>query len=225
MSFKFTALALDHGPTDPLCKLVLMALCDRANEKAVCWPSRADLLARCNVSAATLSRKLRALESGGWIQRKQRFNSSSVFRINVLRLYEKETAAVEASKLVLPDGFEPFEEEQRIGAQPIENKGDAHCEHTDAHSEHTDAHCASSNLSINQSKTYAVDASALKGAKPRRAQRAAPNASGAFGGNGAAKSVLMDTVIFDLFMKHKYLGETRAEFLERYEAGNVEKRA
>ena len=221
MSFKFTALALDHGPDDPLSKLVLMALCDRANEQALCWPSRADLMARCNVAASTLSRKLQSLESAGWIMRKQRFNASTVFRINVQRLNDLEAAALAEKRSTPPDGFEAFPEE--LAAQPIENKGDALCGHTDALCGHTDALCDATNLSTNQSKTGAVAASAPKGAKLRRASRSAPISDGAFVASDAQRSAMMDAKTFDLFLSCKRLGETRAEFLKRLAAGEVGK--
>jgi DNA-binding transcriptional MocR family regulator len=150
VSFKFTALALDHGPSDALEKLLLLALCDRADENGVSFPSRADLCKRAACSAASVSRKLRVLEVCGWIQRKQRFNSSSIFRVNVQRLERLEAAAVASKRAVIPAGFRPFEDEI-ANPQAIEIKGDAHCEHGDAHCEHGDAHCEPTNLPLNQS--------------------------------------------------------------------------
>lgn len=158
MSFKFTALALDHGPSDALEKLLLLALCDRADELGVSFPSRADLIKRCGCSAASVSRKLRMLEVTGWIQRKQRFNASCIFRVNVQRLERLECEAVALKRAVIPFGFEAFEDEI-ANQQAIENKGDAHCEHGDAHSEHGDAHCASPNLPLNRSIKKKRDAS------------------------------------------------------------------
>lgn len=136
MSFKYTALAMDHGPADPYEKLLLMSLTDRSDEKGVCFPSRADLMRRTGMANATLSKKLRMLEVQGWIQRKQRFNSSTVFRINVGRLLTMEADANRRTVTTVPKGFEPFEDEV---SQTIENKGDATREHTDATREHTDA--------------------------------------------------------------------------------------
>ena len=221
MSFKFTALALDHGPDDPLSKLVLMALCDRANEKAICWPARSDLMARCKVGASTLSRKLRSLEAAGWIMRKQRFNASTVFRVNVQRLYDLEAVALAEKRATPPDGFEAFPEE--IAAQAIENKGDALCGHTDALCGHTDALSEPTNLSINQSKTGADAALATQGAKLRRAQRSARTPDAVAGVTDAQRAAVMDGKTFDLFMRCKLLGETRAAFLERLASGDVRK--
>lgn len=149
MSFKYTALALDHGPTDSAEKLLLLALCDRSDESGVCWPTRADLMQRTGASYATISRKLRMLEVQGWIQRQRRFNASTRFRINVSRLHRLEAEATAQRKTHVPKGFEPFEDEV---AQPIENKGTVHSEPT---SVHCDTHMSSQrtpNLSKNQSK-------------------------------------------------------------------------
>ena len=139
VSFKTTALVMDHGPSDALSKLLLMALADRSNESGVCWPSRDDLLKRTGVSYATVSRKLRMLEVQGWIQRKRQFNSATVFRLNLQRLSRLETEANAAKLVSVPKGFEPFEDEI-ANLQAIENKGTVHSEPTSVHSEPTSVH-------------------------------------------------------------------------------------
>ena len=150
MAFNLVALVVNHGPREASAKLVLIILADRANEKAVCFPSRADLMERTGLKASALTVHLRALERDGWLQRKQRFNSSTVFRINVGRLLT--LAADREAQRSVPAGFEPFPEEM---AQPIENKGDAVKRHTDATKRHTDAAKQHLNLSLNQSSNPA----------------------------------------------------------------------
>lgn len=137
MSMKLTALMLEHGPADPLAKLVAMCLTDRANDQNICWPSRDDLIARTGASYATISRKLRLLEVQGYIQRQRRFNNSTVFRINALRLHQAEAEAQRARALAVPKGFEPFEEEMAAAPVPqaIENKGSVHSDPPSVHSE------------------------------------------------------------------------------------------
>jgi len=166
MSFKLTALMLDHGPSDPLAKLVALALCDRADENGICWPSRSDLRARTGAADATITRKLRALESAGFIQRRQRFNNSSVFRVNAAKLQELELQAQREKAVVIPHGFEAFPEEtaQLQRAQAIENKGDAHREHTVAHREHTVAHAEHLTYQKSTNQPCAVAKSAPVGA-------------------------------------------------------------
>jgi len=142
MSFKLTALMLDHGPADPLAKLVAMALCDRADENGVCWPSRDDLVRRTGASNRTITSKLRLLEVQCYIQRQQRFNDTTRFRVNGLKLHQMEAAAQAAKLVQVPKGFEPFQEELDTVKLPqaIENKGDGHSDHTDGHTGHTVGH-------------------------------------------------------------------------------------
>lgn len=139
MSFKTTALVLDHGPSDALAKLVLLSLADRSNEQGICWPSRDDLIARTKVSYSTISRKLRYLEKENWIQRKRQFNSSTVFRLNLQRLNTLEAEANAAKLSEVPKGFEAFPGET-VTPQAIENKGTVHCDPTLAHCDPTLAH-------------------------------------------------------------------------------------
>lgn len=142
MSFKLTALMLDHGPVDPLAKLLAMALCDRADENGVCWPSRADLRKRTGASDSSITRKLRLLEVSGYIQRQQRFNDSVRFRINSLKLHQMEAAAQAAKLVTVPKGFEPFQEELDAVKlpQPFDNKGDGHSDHAYGHTDHAYGH-------------------------------------------------------------------------------------
>lgn len=142
MSFKLTALMLDHGPSDPLAKLLAMALCDRADENDVCWPSREDLRKRTGASDSTITRKLRLLEVSGYIQRQQRFNDSVRFRINGLKLHQMEAAAQAAKLVTVPKGFEPFQEELDAVKIPqvIDNKGDGHSDHAYGHRDRAYGH-------------------------------------------------------------------------------------
>lgn len=177
MSFKFTALALDHGPADALEKLVLMSLCDRADHNGVCFPSRADLSARCSVGQTCLTKKLRMLEAAGWIQRKKRFNASTVFRVNIQRLARLESEAQAARQTFVPHGFEPFEDET-ADLQPIENKGNDATRHGNDATRHTSDAYAASNLSTNQSlNSRGQLASALEGAEPAAPKCASPQPS------------------------------------------------
>lgn len=145
MSMEYTACALAVGPDVRSDRLLLLALCDRADENGVCWPSRADLRERASMSDATLTRSLRRLEAGGWVHRQRRFNTSNVFRVNVARLRER-YAALRAKPRVSAE-FEPFPEERAAQSQVVENKGSAHGEQGSAHGEQGSAHCAAPNLS------------------------------------------------------------------------------
>lgn len=145
MSMEFTALAMAVGPQVRSERLLMLALCDRADENGVCWPSRADLRERASMSDATLTRCLRRLEAAGWIQRQRRFNTSNVFRVNVLRL--RELHAARAVRPRFGADFEPFPEERAAKAQAVESKGSAHGEQGSAHGEQGSAHSAAPNQS------------------------------------------------------------------------------
>ena len=58
---------------EPMAKLVLIALADRASDKegGVCWPGLADLELRTGASRRTIQRAIRGLESSGHITRKE----------------------------------------------------------------------------------------------------------------------------------------------------------
>lgn len=134
MAGRIVGLVFEHYHGDALAKLVFLALADRANHEAVCWPSVADICLRSGASRATVTRKLRDLRRLGWIGTRQRFQDSAVFRINVARLLDCAEMA-ERFKPV-PVGFEPFREElARAARQVIENKDKAHSEPQKAHSE------------------------------------------------------------------------------------------
>lgn len=146
MSSKLASLVLDHGPRSPSAKIILMCLADRADANGVCFPSRRDVMERSGLSNACITNHLRALERDGWLQRKARFNSSTIFRVNVSRLLA--LAADRQAQRKLPKGFTPFPEDAQP-SQPIENKGDATSCHTDASTWHTDATKKHLNLSNN----------------------------------------------------------------------------
>jgi len=146
MSSKLASLVLDHGPRCASAKLILMCLADRADPSGVCFPSRRDLMERTGLGATALTVHLRSLEADKWLQRKQRFNSSTVFRVNVSRLLA--LAADRERQRKIPAGFVPFPEET---AQPIENKGDDAKRHTDDAKRHTDDARRHLNLPINLS--------------------------------------------------------------------------
>lgn len=158
MAFAFTALAFDYGPENAMERLIFMSLCDRADSDTfVCWPSRADLQERTRLSNTTISKYLRKLEKAGWITRRKRFNSSSVYRVNVPRLRTREAERLAVRTRPTPEGFEPFAEEiaEKTDVQTIENKGNDATRHTDAASRHTDAAKRHLNLSKNLSKNLA----------------------------------------------------------------------
>ncbi len=48
-------------------KLVMVSLCENADEDGFCWPSRAYIAARASLSVRSVSPHLKALEDEGWL--------------------------------------------------------------------------------------------------------------------------------------------------------------
>ena len=63
----------ERGPKDTTQRFVLLALADRANHEGYCWPSYADIAARCAISRSTAIRAVKALEADGWLTRQERW--------------------------------------------------------------------------------------------------------------------------------------------------------
>lgn len=54
-------------PLTPARKLVLVALCDRADINGYCWPSRADIAIRASLTVRSVTPHLQGLEADGWL--------------------------------------------------------------------------------------------------------------------------------------------------------------
>lgn len=77
------AWAMQTQIGDPLAKLLLLALADRADkETGQCWPSLARLSADTEISPATIARKLNYLEDSGFIKRDRRDKTSTVYTLS-----------------------------------------------------------------------------------------------------------------------------------------------
>jgi len=69
---------------DPLAKLLLVALADRADkDTGQCWPSLARLCEDTEMSMATVTRRLHLLEEGGFIRRDQRDQKSTLYTLSL----------------------------------------------------------------------------------------------------------------------------------------------
>jgi hypothetical protein len=64
-------------------RMTLLALADSADDNGLCWPSVRTLAAKCQAGESTVRRHLQALEADGLLASRQRFNQSSLYRINV----------------------------------------------------------------------------------------------------------------------------------------------
>lgn len=84
MSIKAVSWAFDQKLNDPLCKLVLLAVADHYNESSGdAWPSIERLMEYTEASRSTVIRKLKILETTGYMSRKKRYNDTDIYRLNI----------------------------------------------------------------------------------------------------------------------------------------------
>lgn len=84
MSFVHMAAAMHSKIGDPLAKLLLIALADRADkDTGQCWPSIARLCEDTEMSRASVTRRLIKLEEQGLIKRQQRDQKSTLYTLSL----------------------------------------------------------------------------------------------------------------------------------------------
>ena len=87
MSIRLLQYALDNGPDNTTDCLILIALCDRADDlSGECFPGRADIARRARCSVRTVSRRRKVLQAEGWLAIQRRPNAVSVYSVNVAKL-------------------------------------------------------------------------------------------------------------------------------------------
>lgn len=79
----------------PTCKLVLIALADRADDDGICWPSVEDITTRTGLAERTVRRDLGTLADLGLIVRDRRNGQSNMFRMTFEDAKEGEIVADE----------------------------------------------------------------------------------------------------------------------------------
>jgi Fe2+ or Zn2+ uptake regulation protein len=85
MSIKAVSWAFDQQIKDPLAKLVLIAVADHINESTGdAWPSVERLEQMTCASRSTVIRKLKLLETSGFLQRTKRFNKTDLYSLNLV---------------------------------------------------------------------------------------------------------------------------------------------
>ena len=62
------AQALDIKTGSPLTKLILLKLCDNANDNGECWPSQNTIADQCETSRATVNRHIKILVDKGFVR-------------------------------------------------------------------------------------------------------------------------------------------------------------
>jgi hypothetical protein len=84
LSIKLMTRAWDTRGLTKTQKLLLLALADNANDEGVCWPSIANLIARCECSRAGAFESLDDLEKTGHVHRDPRPNKSTIYHVHPL---------------------------------------------------------------------------------------------------------------------------------------------
>ena len=85
MSIKAVSWAFDQQIDDPMAKLVLIAVADHINESTGdAWPSVERLEQMTCASRSTVLRKLKMLETSGFLQRTKRYNKTDVYSLNLV---------------------------------------------------------------------------------------------------------------------------------------------
>lgn len=72
MSMKLTAQAMELRVGNPLRKLVLLKLCDNANDKGFCWPSMQYVADQCEITKRSVMTHIAILEAEGFLRVMQR---------------------------------------------------------------------------------------------------------------------------------------------------------
>lgn len=67
-------------------KMVLLALCDSANDEGKCWPSIDSLMQKCSMGERTVQQHVAAMEVDGLIKRDMRAGRSTMYHINSRKL-------------------------------------------------------------------------------------------------------------------------------------------
>lgn len=81
MSIKLMSLVWELDLPDSE-KILLLALCDRADDDGRCWPSVKTLAAKCSKSERTVQTALRSLGEKGYLKREDRPGKSTIWTVN-----------------------------------------------------------------------------------------------------------------------------------------------
>ncbi len=85
MSIAFMALAWKSEFSSGA-KMVLLSLCDNANDQGECYPSIASICGRCSMSERTVQGHINTLEKSGCLTRVERQGRSTVYTIDPRRI-------------------------------------------------------------------------------------------------------------------------------------------
>jgi hypothetical protein len=106
MSIKYLTYAFDARVNNPLRKLVLLKLCDNANDDGECWPSFGTVAAQCEMSRSSAIRHVQALIDDGFMSAHSRFKdgeqTSNMYKISKAKLLGSGVTVTPPSVTVTP---------------------------------------------------------------------------------------------------------------------------
>jgi len=92
MSIKYLTYAFDARVNNPLRKLVLLKLCDNANDDGECWPSFATIARQCEMSRSSAIRHIQSLVDDGFLSVEPRYKqgeqTSNMYQLNKKKLID-----------------------------------------------------------------------------------------------------------------------------------------
>ena len=83
MSFKLMAQAMDIKTGSSTTKLILLKLCDNANDQGVCWPSQDTIADQCEVTKRTVVSSIKKLEDLGLLVVEKKCKNGNKYIINL----------------------------------------------------------------------------------------------------------------------------------------------
>lgn len=115
MSIKYLTYAFDARVNNPLRKLVLLKLCDNANDDGECWPSFNTISRQCEMSRSSAIRHIQALIDDGFLSSEPRFKkgeqTSNMYQINKKKLIDsgitEELPSVTVTPPLVSDCYPP----------------------------------------------------------------------------------------------------------------------
>ena len=122
MSFKLMAQALDIKTGSPTAKLILLKLCDNANDKGECWPSQDTIAEQCELGKRTVVKTIQRLENLGLVAvnkgpKNRNFYQLNLSSANIALVHEVHLSSANSALLSSADSALPYIEP--INKEPI----------------------------------------------------------------------------------------------------------
>lgn len=103
------ALAMSIKVGNPARKLVLLKLCDNANDKGECWPSLQHIADQCEISRRTAISHVQSLADDGFLKVENRFkNNEQISNFYIIDLEKKQKVSTVQSENISPPPSENF---------------------------------------------------------------------------------------------------------------------